>query len=214
MSDSIEGLLRDAYSATHEMLKDPELGSVVKRGLLISYGPPIPNPDLLFLSFQGGGHTYHDVQDTWPEKLLYIDSPYTFGTRLREMCYATGLSSSLQSSAMAFPAVFPQAPSSRQWMNKTGPHAEWRSHSAYWVKRLAKVIKPKVVIVFGKNTSEVFDISWDKVERNHGGGFQTFGVSTFQGAPTVFCGHLSQGYVKSEALKSFSYAKRLITEGS
>ena len=214
MPDSIEGLLFEAYSATHDMLKDPDLGSVVQHGLLISYGPPIPNPDLLLLSFQGGGHTYLEVQDTWPEKLLYIDSPHRFGTALRKMCRTTGLSSSLRCSTMAFPAVFPQAPSSRRWMNKTGLHAEWRRHSAHWVKRLAKVIEPKVVIVFGKNTSEVFDISWDKVERNHGGGDQTFGVSTFQGAPAVFCHHLSQGYVESEALKCFRYAKELISEGS
>ena len=53
MSDSIEGLLHEAYSTTHNMLKDTDLGSVVKHGLLISYGPPIPNPDLLLLSFQG-----------------------------------------------------------------------------------------------------------------------------------------------------------------
>ena len=214
MPDSIEGLLREAYSATHDMLKKPELHSVVQHGLLISYGPPVPNPDLLFLSFQGGGKTFRRVQDTWPQKLLYIDSPHKFGKTLRKMCQATGLASSLQSSAMAFPSVFPQAPSSSRWMNKTGPHAEWRHHSAYWVKRLVKAIKPKMVIVFGKNTSEVFDISWDKVERNHGGGDQTFGISTFQGAPAVFCHHLSQGYVESEALKCFRYAKELISEDS
>ena len=204
----------EAYSATHDMLKNPELRSVACHGILISYGPPIPNPDLLLLSFQGGGHTYREVQDTWPQKLLYVDSPYKFGTALRGLCHDTGLSSSLQSSTMAFPAVFPQAPSSRGWMNKTGPRAEWRRHSAYWVKRLVKVIKPKVVIVFGENTSKVFDINWEKVERNHGGGQRTFGISKFQGAPAIFCHHLSQGYVESEALKCFSYAKRIISEGS
>ena len=215
MSNAIEGLLREAYSATHDVLKNPELRSVVQHGLLISYGPPIPQPDLLLLSFQGGGHTYRNVQDTWPQKLLYIDSPYKFGTTLRKLCRATGLYSSLQSSAMAFPAVFPQAPDGEagRWMRKTGPYPVWRDHSKYWVERLVKVIKPKVVIVFGDKASKVFDISWEDVEHNHGGGHQTFGVSTFQGAPAVFCHHLSR-YVESETLKCFSYAKRFISEGS
>ena len=79
---------------------------------------------------------------------------------------------------------------------------------------MVKEIKPKVVMVFGGKASKVFDISWKKVEHNHGARHQTFGVSTFEGAPAVFCHHLSQGYVKSEALKCFRYAKELISEES
>ena len=215
MSDSIEELLREAYSSTHDMLKDSTLGSVVQHGLLISYGPPIPQPDLLLLSFQGGGES-PVVQETWPRRLLYANDPYKFGTTLRGLCRDTGLYSSLQSSAMAFPAVFPQAPSSEagRWMKKTGPHAVWRRHSADWVERLVKAINPRVVIIFGNKTSEVFDLRWEKIERFHSQNHQTYGESTFQGAPAVFCHHLSQGFVKAEALKCFRYAKRLISEGS
>ena len=216
MYDAIEDLLREAYSATHHMLNDPELGSVVRHGLVISYGPPIPEPDLLLLSFQGAGNTDASVNDTWPEKLRSLDSPSRFNRTLRGLCCETGLYSSLQSSAMAFPAVFPQAPSkeARRWMNKTGPRAKWRRHSAYWVKRLVKATKPKVIIVFGEKASKVLDIHWDRVERNHRGHRRTFGVSEFQGAPAVFCAHLSQGYVRSGALKCFRYAKELISERS
>ena len=208
--------MREAYSATHDLLKDPKLGSVVQHGLLISYGPPIPNPDLLLLSFQGGGHTYRKVPNTWPQKLLYVDSPYKFGTALRGLCRDTGLNSSLQSSTMAFPTVFPQAPSkdAARWEKGKGPYSVWRDHSVRSVGRLVKVIKPKVVIVFGDRASRVFDIGWKESEYKHGQGHQTFGISTFQDAPAIFCHHLSQGYVKSEALKCFSHAKRLISEGS
>lgn len=182
---------------------------------MISYGPPIPEPDLLLLTFQGGGES-PVVQETWPQRLLYANDPYKFGTTLRGLSRDTGLLSSLQSSAMAFPAVFPQAPSSEagRWMRKTGPHSVWREHSVDWVERLVEKIRPKVVIVFGNKTSEVFDIHWEDVEHLHSQGHQTFGVSTFQGAPAVFCHHLSQGYVKTEALKCFKYAKRLISERS
>ncbi len=212
MSDSIEDLLNEAYSTAHDMLRNPELGSIVRHGLLISYGPPIPEPVLLLLSFQGGGGD-PEVQKTWPQKLLYLDSPRNFGTALRGLCRETGLYSSLQSSAMAFPTVFPQAPSedAGRWEKGSGSYSEWRDHSTRWVRRLVKVIKPKAVMVFGGRASRVFDIRWENVERNHGGRHQTFGTSTFQGAPAVFCHHLSQGYVKSEALKCFDYAKKLVS---
>ena len=215
MHDSIEQLLNEAYSKTHDMLGDSTLGPVVQHGLLISYGPPVLEPDLLFLTFQGGGEN-PEVQKTWPQELLYVDSPYKFGTALRGLCRETGLYSSLQSSAMAFPTVFPQAPSgdARRWEKGTGSYLIWREHSTQWVRRFVKVIKPKVVMVFGDRASRVFDIQWENVESNHGQYHQTFGTSTFQGAPAVFCHHLSQGYVKSEALKCFNYAKKIISEGT
>ena len=213
MSDLIEELLTKAYSATHKLLKDQELGSVVRHGLSISYGPPIPEPDLLLLTFQGGGGC-PIVQKTWPRRLLYLDDDFRFGTALRRLCRDTGLSASLESSAMAFPAVFPQAPSSEagRWTKKTGPHSVWRHHSVYWVERLVDAIRPKVVIVFGDRASEVFDIRWEKIERIHSQRHQTFGLSTFRGSPAVYCHHLSQGCPMSEARKCFKYAKRLILD--
>ena len=71
---------------------------------------------------------------------------------------------------MAFPAMLPQAPDCEagRWMRKTGSYPVWRDHAKFWVERLVKVIKPKVVIVFGVKASKVFDISWEDVEHNHG----------------------------------------------
>lgn len=194
------------------MLKDSTLESVVQHGLLISCGPPISNPDLLLLSFQGGGAD-QVVQKDWPKKLLYLNSPERFGKKLRKLCRATGLYTSLESSTMAFPTVFPQAPTKEadRWEKGRGPYSVWRQHSVDWVKQLVEVINPKVVMVFGGRASTVFDIRWDKVERLHAQNHQTFGVSTFQGAPAVFCKHLSRSK-DSEALKCFKYAKRRISE--
>ena len=214
-TDSIEGLLREAYSETHKMLKNPELESVVKDGLLISYGPPIPEPDLLLLSFQGGGAD-QVVYEEWPSRLLYLDDENDFGKALRSLCYDTGLSASLESSTMAFPAVFPQAhhSESTEWTRKTGPHSVWRRHSVNWVTRLVDAIQPKVVMVFRKYASDTFGIRWQNEEYGPGRRGQIFGLSTFQGAPAVYCHHLSQGYAKPEALKCFEHAKRLISERS
>ena len=206
----IEAFLREAYSETHEMLNDPELGSVVTDGLLISYGPPIHKPDLLLVSFQGGGAD-QVVQKTWPRKLLYLDSSEDFGRALRTLCRDAGLLPSLQSSTMALPTVFPQARKADRWEKGPAPYSVWREHSVCWVQRLAKAIRPKVVVVFGVRASRVFDIRW-KEERHDSRNWRTFGESTFEGAPTVYCQHLSQGYETSAVLRSLKYAKRLLSE--
>ena len=191
------------------------LGSVVKDGLLISYGPPILEPDLLLLFFQGGGAD-QVVQKEWPKKLLYVDSPHKFGKKLRKLCRATGLYTSLETSTVAFPTVFPQGPSKEAdcWEKGSGLYSVWRHHSVDWVERLVKSINPKVVIVFGDRASRVFGIRWEKIERFHSQKHQTFGESTFHGAPAVFCHHLSQSCPKPEALKCFEHAKRLISQRS
>ncbi len=118
---------------------------------------------------------------------------------------------SLETSTVALPAVFPQAPSKEasRWMRKRGPHSEWRHHSVEWVKRLVDEMNPKVVIVFGDKTTKALGIDWQDAEYAYKRG-QTFGVSTFQGAPAVYCHHLSQGYSIPEVLKCFRYAKKLI----
>ena len=208
----IEALLREAYSETHEMFNDPELSSVVNDGLTISYGPPIYKPDLLLLSFQGAGDD-KTVYKEWPKRLLYADtkSPHRFGKVLRKLCRDTGLHTTLETSTMAFPAVFPQAKKSTHWNSEKEPYAVWRRHSVKWVERLVGVIEPKVVMVFGKETSKAFGISWDKVERNDKQNWPTFGVSQFQSVPAVYCCHLSRRGVKA-GRKSFEYTERLVSK--
>ena len=210
----LKELLREAYADTREKMKDPKMHTVVEKGLIISYGPPISRPDMLLISFQGGANTHRDVHDTWPERLLYLDSPYKFGKKLRQLCRDAGLYYSLDRSAMALPAVFPQAPDKEAdlWKRKTGPRADWRVHSVQWVKRLAREIRPKVVIVFGTGTSNALGIDWQQTEHKHKQGWLTFGISTFEGYPAVYCMHLSRP--KDDAvLKSFRYAKGIIEAG-
>ena len=206
----IETLLREAYSETHEMLNAPELGSVVKDGLTLSYGPPIHKPDLLLLSFQGAGDD-KTVQKEWPKKLLYLNDEYSFGPPLRKLCRDAGLLPSLQSLTMALPTVFPQARKADRWEKGPAPYSVWREHSVGWVQRLAKAIRLKVVVVFRVRASRVLDIRWKK-ERHDSRNWRTFGESTFEGAPAVYCQHLSQGYETSAVLRSLRYAKRLLSE--
>ena len=210
----LKELLREAYADTHEKMKVPKMRAVVKDGLLISYGPPISQPDMLLISFQGGANTHRDIHCTLPERLLYLKSPYRFGKNLRQVCRDTGLYHSLERSAMALPAVFPQAKDKEAdlWKRKSGPRADWRTHSVDWVKRLTREIRPKVVIVFGNGTSDALGIDWEQTEHKHGQGWLTFGVSTFEGCPAVYCMHLSRP-TNDPVLKSFRYAKGIIEAG-
>ena len=208
----LKELLREAYADTSEKMKVPAMGAVVEKGLIISYGPPISRPDMLLISFQGGANTHRDIHYTWPEKLLYLKSK-RFGAALRNRCRDTCLYRSLERSAMALPAVFPQASDgeSGDWGdNAIGAYADWRAHSVHWVKRLTRQIHPKVVIVFGKNASQALGIDWKRKERTARG--LTFGVSTFEGYPAVFSMHLSR-HKKWAVNKSFEYAKGIIEAG-
>ena len=215
MSDSIEELLREAYSATHELLEQTALSKVVCDGLLISYGPPIQEPDLLLLTFQGGGGCKVE-QKTWPDSLLYVDDylydGFKFGKVLGRFCKQVGLWDSLKSSTMAFPVVFPQAPpdKAKLWTRNREPYLSWRRHSVCWVKRLTDAIKPKAVIVFGKDTSDALEISWENKEVGPGTRGPIYGEATFRGAPAVYCHHLSRGYQKDEVARCLEYAKGLV----
>ena len=65
-------------------------------------------------------------------------------------------------------------------------------------------------MIFGQEASKVLGIEWSKVQRRHRQNHQTFGLSTFTGSPAVYCQHLSR-CDKTEALKSFRYAKKLMS---
>ena len=210
----LKDLLREAYADTHEKMKVPAMSEVVKDGLIISYGPPISRPDMLLISFQGGANTHRNKHYAWPERLLYLDSKSKFGPKLCQVCRDTGLYHALEHSTMALPAVFPQARDEEAdlWKRKTGSRADWRTHSVQWVKRLTREIRPKVVIVSGTATSNALGIDWEQTEHEHGQGWQTFGISMFEGYPAVYCMHLSRPS-DDAVLKSFRYAKGIIEAG-
>ena len=157
----LKELLREAYADTHEKMNDPKMRMVVKDGLIISYGPPISRPDMLLISFQGGANTHRDIHCTWPERLHYLDSTSKFGKNLRQVCRDTCLYHSLEHSTMALPVVFAQARDREAdlWKRKAGPRADWRTHSVDWVKRLAREIRPKVVIASGTGTSDALGLN-------------------------------------------------------
>lgn len=206
-----ESVARQAYEKASGMMNNPSLRAVVRHGLSILYGPPMVQPDLALITFQGGGAD-STIQNSWPRRLLYLDDPYKFGTALRTYMSAVGLRKTLEERTVALPAIFPQAPTSEasKWLTKSGPRAEWREFSRYWIEKLVDVQRPKLIVVFGEKASKVLGIAWSSVEREHAQGHMTFASSEWRGFPAIFCHHLSIGCPEQAALRCLSVARDVI----
>ena len=201
--DRLEHLAQQAYDETRALRERSCMGEVVGR-MTILYGPPKLRPDLALISFQGGAEDPSPSSWTWPPSLRYLDSPYRFGRKLRRHFADAGLSGVLESSTVAMAAVFPEAPArdAAKWMARSGPRAEWRSFSSGWVRRLLLAMRPRAVLVFGKNASVSLGIDdeWrdETLVARRG---RVFARGRVFGAPTVYCHHLSQGCKDDEVAR-------------
>jgi hypothetical protein len=204
-----------AYAETGQLMRDPEMASVVTHGLNILYGPPMLQPDLAIITFQGGGAD-NTLQTSWPQRLLYLDDEFPFGTKLREYSECAGLSPILQRSTVAIAAVFPQAPQSEAstWMASTGPKARWREFSVEWTKRLLLVQAPRVILVYGTKASEALNFHWLDIERKHKQNHMTFGRAIWNDIPAIFSRHLSSGCGRESAVNCLREVKKLLTKSS
>ena len=220
---------RQAYKEAHDLLRDPEMRSVVNGGLTILYGPPIERPDLFLISFQGGG-AEPVIYDTWPNKFLYVDdyenplkkktgNKFSFEKKLCKYAEEIGIYQTIKESTVAVPAVFPGAKSddATKWANsKPGPKTDWRKFSVSWVERFVDEVKPKAIIVFGQKASKAIGLKgkWENVEGtpNRSGTIKMkFGTTIYRGFETVFCYHLSypDGYGGEWVKKSLRHAAKV-----
>jgi hypothetical protein len=213
-----EAAAKAAYAETAALLSDPSMARVVTHGLTLLYGPPIQNPDLFVISFQGGGAA-PVVYDKWPARLLYLDdefkpgNAFKFGRHLCRYAREVGMYDVLVNSTVAVPAVFPGGPESSAgaWLGQGGPHKRWRDFSVAWVQRFVDACRPKVVIVFGGKTSRALglDDAWRDVAHNHGQGWMTFGRTEWRGFQTLFTTHLSRP-VRDEVIRALTVAREII----
>ena len=201
--DRLEQLAQQAYDEARALRERSGMEEVVGR-MTILYGPPLLRSDLALISFQGGGGDPSPSPRTWPPRLLYLDDTYRFGRKLRRHFAAAGLSGVLESSTVALAAVFPEAPArdAAKWMARKGPRAEWRSFSSGWVRRLLLAMRPRVILVFGKNASVSLGIEdeWrdEMIAARRG---RVFARGRVYGAPAVYCHHLSQGCKDDEVAR-------------
>jgi hypothetical protein len=174
----------------------------------------------MLVSFQGGGAA-PIVYSHWPDRLLYLDdehkpgSAFKFGRNLCTYARSVGLYDAIATRSLIIPAIFPGAPTSdaASWLtDTTGPKADWRRFLVSWIERFVDAAKPLAIVVFGRKASQALgiDSDWRGAEYNHAQGFLTSGSAEYRGVPTIFCGHLSQGYVASEALRSLRRAGEIV----
>lgn len=211
MNSDLDQLISQVYFESAARLRDPILGGVVRHGLNILYGPPIFDPSLAIITFQGGGADMN-TQTAPPPRLIYRDDPYKFGTMLRKYMSKVLLTEVLNKSTIALPSVFPQAPmrEAGSWMASSGPKADWRHFSVSWTKRLIEQMSPKVILVFGDKAASALEIKWCDVEREHPQNHMTFARAIWNGVPVVFCHHLSIGCPEKAAMRSLEEAALLI----
>ena len=177
------------------------------------YGPPMANPDLMLVSFQGGGGDSSPSEPTWPDRLRYLNSEFDFGRALRRQFREAGLYETLEARTVAMAACFPEAPANQSngWMAKRGPRAEWREFSSNWVRRMVSAMRPRAVLLFGKKASKAvgLDDRWgDEVLDSRG--WRAFGRAEVEGCPAVYCQHLSQGWRRECVQTSLREVGRII----
>lgn len=74
----IKRLAERMYKETFLRLRHVDLRGVVEHRITVMYGPPMANPDLMLVSFQGGGGDTSPSEPTWPERFRYLDSKFDF----------------------------------------------------------------------------------------------------------------------------------------
>ncbi len=209
----IERLAARMYDETFARLKRAHLRDVVEHRITAMYGPPIANPDLMLVSFQGGGADSSPSESTWPDRLRYLNSNFEFGRALRSQFRQAGLYNTLETRTVAIAACFPEArvKQSNRWMAKQGARADWREFSANWVRRMVSAMRPRAVLVFGKKASKAvrLDDRWrDEVLDSRG--WRAFGRAEMEGCPAVYCQHLSQGWKRTWVQHSLCEVGRVI----
>ena len=211
--EEVERLAGCMYRETIERLDDPRWAEVAQKVTLL-YGPPMVRPDVFLVSFQGGGEDQSPSRRTWPERLVYIDDHYKFGSALRRNFREAGLSETLAKRTVAMAACFPEATSAeaKKWMCKRGIRAEWRTFSSDWVKRLIGVMRPRAVLLFGDKASRSLGLhhQWRDVQSRPKRGM-VYARGEIDGFPAVYCHHLSQGWAKAEVQECLAEVKRLVS---
>ncbi|MCY4130323.1 MAG: hypothetical protein OXG15_13910 [Gammaproteobacteria bacterium] len=210
----LEALCSTMYDEIRERSLERSFAAVVKNRITALYGPPMVEPDLLLVSFQGGGEDKTPTKYTWPDELLYLHDDYRFGTRLRKESKRAGLFEVLKRSTVAIAACFPEAHVSEAelWLGKSGPRRDWLEFSTTWLRRLIRAMQPKVVLVVGAKASRALHLEnqWLDEEYGRGSVGRVFGRAHIENRPTIFCHHLSQGASTANVQKSLREVVRLL----
>ena len=204
MNTEIDPQLRTAITTIYRLANEyADEHDGVEHGMNILYGPPIPNPDVMIVSAQGGGGDLKR-QRTWPPRLEYLHSKYRFGNRLVRDFADAGMSDVLESSTVATNIAFPQFKGGfDRWM-KQGGSGEWLERSLDWVQQLVRLMPPKVVLTYGSHAFRHL------VGRKKEGGQYRIDEDRWLGVQVIGCGHLMQGSTKVSRMCAMERVKEAI----
>ena len=216
--NELKRLAMRMYEETWRRIDDPRWEAVVGSKVTVLFGPPMVRPDVVVVSFQGGGEDQSPSRRRWPDRLLYLDDDFSFGPALRSQFAEAGLLETLGRKTVAMATCFPEAPVSEAslWMRKTGPRAEWREFSTAWVKRMLAAMRPSAVLVFGTKASEALGLAdrWRDAKRRESDRHMVFGRTEVEGFPAVYCHHLSQAWDAQGVQRCLREVKRLVADGA
>ena len=199
--DSQEALERQVQRIYDEANNYAKLHGGVEHGMNVLYGPPIPNPKVMIVSLQGGGKDGKAPQTTWPGELAYLDGRHEFGRRLVRDFDKGGLGDVLRRNTVATNLAFPQAERFAPWLRTPGAQA-WLERSAAWMDRLIALIRPKLLLTYGKDSFERLS---GRPKRNR------IEETKRNGIPLIGCGHLIQGARLDERAEAIDRVRRLIS---
>jgi len=161
-SETFKAMFDNLALACRHMLSGPHGRALAPgRGISVLYGAPPAAIDLVMVSFQNhvcDRPMFDPAGRPWPERLVHADErldPFPFGARLRRVFAAHGLTATLRERTLAVNAIYPDAPvgDSAFWLCGEGSHGAWRRFSTSWTALLIEQIRPKAVLLFGREAT-------------------------------------------------------------
>ena len=184
----LKSYCRQVYKKTLQLCKTHKNQDQIM-GSWCLCGPPMIEPDVLFISYQGGGgdQTFHK---RWPDQQFYYNSPYRLGQLLTKIFTDAGKGEMLRLST-GTALVFFQCCSMKYW--KTTPkhiRDELEQFSSTHALSFIEKMRPKLVIAIGsdafkalvKNPSKVIKPYRNKiVQEGHFAHSRVLGIAHLTG---------------------------------
>ncbi len=181
--------------------KAPQMGPTAL-GYAILYGPPMLNPEMLFLGFQPGGGLLdaeaglkNGERHRWPERIHYATETWRLASVMRQIWYISTLDR-----CTGLNAVFFRAPRIKHW-NLVPAHLrqEMEVFSRKRARLLVEAMAPKRIVVIGLGT---FDLLADRPHQLvHQQGQKTLiKQGQIWGVPAIGIIHLSGARIRRDEM--------------
>lgn len=202
-SDGLQALCGEVYRETEQFYKSKahQMGATAL-GFAILYGPPILNPETLFLGFQPGGGLVDaeaglkdGERNHWPDRIHYATEEWRLATQMRQIWHTSTLDR-----CTGLNATFFRAPNIKEWNTLPGGlRQEMEEFSNKRARRLIDAMAPKRIVVIGLGT---FDLLADRGhELVHQEGQKTLiKQGRIWGVPAIGIIHLSGARIRREEM--------------